>query len=90
MAFEQETDITKDRIGAFEIKFRVPDPLAVGEAQIGALVVEIVLSDESSQAKKYDLLARLQDDPAGLAHLANLASLRDYIRTRLNDEVLPV
>jgi hypothetical protein len=32
---------------------------------------------------------RLGDDAPGLAHLSNLASLRDYIRTRLENEVLP-
>lgn len=90
MAFTRETDITKDAIGDFEIGLFVPGLSNVEGVQAGNLNVQIIMSDGSIEPVLFDLLARLQDDAAGLTHLANLASLRDYIRTRLNDEVLPL
>ena len=90
MAFERETDLTKDRIGAFKIIFHAADPLDPEDETFGRLHPDIVLSDGTIETKTFNLLARLQDDAAGLTHLANLASLRDYIEGRLNDEVLPL
>ncbi len=90
MAFQREVDITKDTIGDFEINFFVPDPLDLEGIQSGKLAVQIIKSDSTVENIGFDLLIRLQDDAAGLVHLANLADLRDYIRTRLNDEVLPL
>ena len=92
MAFTREQDITKDDIGDFEIRFFVPK-VEIPEEEIvqsGILDVQLEMSDSSTEAASFDLLARLQDDAAGLTHLANLASLRDYIRTRLENEVLPL
>lgn len=90
MTFDRETDVTKDSIGDFEISFFVPGPLNTEDLQSGQLSVQIIMSDGSIQNRVFNLLARLQDDAAGQQHLTNLASLRDYIQTRLNDEVLPL
>jgi len=90
MAFQREVDVTKDTIGDFEINFFVPDPLDPEGVQSGQLNVQIKKSDGSIENVSFNLLVRLQDDTAGQAHAVNLASLRDYLRTRLNDEVLPL
>lgn len=90
MSFGRETDITKDSIGDFEIVFFVPGPLNTEGVQSGNLSAQIIFSDGSIETRSFNLLARLQDDAAGQQHLVNLASLRDYIRTRLNNEVLPL
>ena len=90
MAFERETDLTKDEIGDFEINFFVPGASNTEDVQAGRLAVQLIMSDGSIENVSYNLLARLQDDAAGLIHLANLASLRDYIAARLVDEVLPL
>jgi hypothetical protein len=90
MAFTQESNITKVGIEDFEITFFVPGPNNGDDVQSGRLSFQIRLSDGSIQPKSgVDLIARLQDDAAGLTHLANLVSLRNYIITRLNNEVLP-
>lgn len=90
MAFNREVDITKDAVADFEILFFVPDPVDLEGVQSGELNVQIKRSDGSIENASFDLLERLQDDPAGLVHLSNLASLRDYIRIRLELEVLPL
>jgi len=90
MTFIREVNLTKDAIVDFETKFLSPDPLDVDGEQSGLLSVQIRKSDGSIEHRRYDLLERLQDDAAGLVHLSNLADLRDYIRTRLEDEVLPL
>lgn len=89
MTFTQETNITKTGIEDFEIRFFVPGPGNTENVQTGELSVQVLQSDGSLLAKSYDLLLSLTDDAPGLVHLANLASLRDYLRTRLNNEVLP-
>jgi hypothetical protein len=89
MAFEQEVNLTKDGIEDFEIVFFVPGPGNVEGVQSGKVNFQISMSDGSIQERGADLLERLTDDPAGLVHLSNLVDLRDYIRTRLNNEVLP-
>ncbi len=90
MAFTREDDLTKDRIGAFKIIFHAADPLDPEDTNFGRLLPDIILSDGSIETKAFNLLARLQDDAEGQTHLANLASLRDYIRKRLENQVLPV
>jgi hypothetical protein len=90
MAFQREDDVTKDTIQDFQIVFFVPGPDNIDDVQSGEIDVQIFLSSGELFNRQYDLLARLQDDAAGLVHLSNLADLRDYIRTRLNDEVLPL
>lgn len=89
MTFQQEANVTKVGIEDFEIQFFVPGPSNTENPQAGRLSAQILLSDGNIEVREYNLLARLQDDPAGQQHLSNLASLRDYIRTRLNNEVLP-
>ncbi len=90
MAFTREVNLIKIAIADFETKLFSPDPLDVDGEQSGLLSVQIIKSDGSIENRRFDLLERLQDDTAGLVHLANLVDLRDYIRTRLNDEVLPL
>lgn len=89
MAFEREDDVTKDAIAGFEIRFLVPSPSS-GDPTTSLLRVQIELSSGQHFLREYDLIVRLNDDPAGQAHLANLIDLRDYIRTRLENEVLPL
>lgn len=91
MAFTREDDVTKDSIKDFEIVFYVPEIITAEIPQTGTLNVQIGLSDGTIDlVQGIDLLARLQDDAAGLIHLANLVSLRNYIRTRLENELLPL
>lgn len=90
MAFEQEANITKERIAAIEIRAYAKDPLDSDDQNAGYLDFQIGMSDGTVQHRsRSDLFARLQDDPAGQQHLQNLIALRNYIRTRLENEVLP-
>lgn len=91
MAFEQQVNITKDGIEDFEIVFFIPGPGNTEGVQSGKVSYQILMSNGSIDGSNQvsDLLDRLTDDAAGLVHLANLADLRDYIRTRLNNEALP-
>lgn len=89
MAFDREINVTKDAIADFEIVFFVPGPNNTNDPQAGTLSVQIILSDGTIQTRNFNLLARLQDDPAGQQHLANLASLKNYIKNRLESELLP-
>lgn len=86
MAFQREDDVTKDTIGDVEVKFLVnksgPDT--------GEIEAQIIVSSGEIFTRRYNLIARLQDDAAGLIHLANLVALRDYLDIRLDDEVLPL
>jgi hypothetical protein len=90
LAFPREDNVTKDTIQDFEIVFFVPGPDNVDGVQSGRIDVQIFLSSDESFNRQYNLLARLQDDAAGLVHLSNLADLRDYIKARLDAEVLPL
>lgn len=89
--FTQEADITKDRIAAFELRLYARDPLDPDDTNTGYIDFQIGMSDGSIQNRqRNDFIARLQDDPVGQQHLQNLIALRDYIRLRLENEVLPV
>lgn len=88
--FPQETDITKDRIAAFELRLYARDPLVPEDQNAGYIDFQIGMSDGSIQTRqRNDFIERLQDDPTGQQHLQNLIALRDYIRIRLETEVLP-
>ncbi len=89
MAFIREVNLTKVAIGDFETKLFSHDPLDVDGEESGLLSVQIRKNDGSIENRRYDLLARLQDDAEGLGHLANLILFRDYVRERLENEVLP-
>jgi hypothetical protein len=86
MAFEREVDVTKDTIGDYEIVFTVK----VSDTDTGQIEVQIITSSGQIFTRSYNLIERLQDDAAGLVHLANLIALRDYLDIRLPDEVLPL
>lgn len=86
MAFEREADVTKDSVGDYEIIFTVH---AIGP-DTGQIEVQIVTSSNGIFTRTYNLIDRLQDDPAGLIHLAALIALRDYLDIRLPDEILPI
>jgi len=90
MAFTREVNVTKVGIGDFGIVLFVPQVIDAEHPQSGHLSVQIILSNGSIETKDIDLLARLQDDPVGQAHLANLIALRDYIKARLENELLPL
>lgn len=89
MAFNREENVTKDTIGDFGLGLFVPGPSNTEGVQSGNVEAQILMSDGTIENASFDLLVHLQDDAAGLVHLANLVSLRDYIRIRLNNEVLP-
>lgn len=91
MAFEQQQNITKNGIEDFEIVLFVPGPGNVEGVQSGKVSYQILMSDGKIDGgyQVPDLLDSLADDAEGLIHLAALADLRDYIRTRLNNEALP-
>ena len=90
MAFEREENLTKDTIGDIESALFTPIAPSPDNPPSGQLNVQIIKSDGSIMHRSYDLLARLQDDAAGLTHLGNLADLRDYLIARLANEVLPL
>jgi len=89
MAFQQHENVTVVDIGDFEEVLFVPQAIDAENPQTGVLTVQLIMSDGSIRTKKFNLLVRLQDDAAGLIHLANLADQRDYIKARLIAEVLP-
>ena len=94
MPFQPEQPIVPDRRGSVKIVFYIPDPDGPqfpGEAEVqwGQLKVEIKYSDGTTQERVYNLLVRLQDDAEGQTHLANLASLKAYIVSRIESELLP-
>lgn len=86
MAFQREDDVTKDTIGDYEVKFL----RSKSGPDTGEIEAQIVISSGEIFTRRYNLITRLQDDAAGLAHLANLAALRDYLDIRLDNEVLPL
>lgn len=90
MAFEREENVTIDSVQDFSIGFFVPGPLNAEGEQSGKIEAQLLKSDGKVKIKVADLLARLQDDAEGLVHLSNLVDLRDYIKVRLDAEVLPL
>lgn len=86
MTFPREDDVTKDTIGDYEVKFLRSK---IGP-DTGEIEAQIILSSGEIFTRSYNLIDRLQDDAAGLVHLANLIALRDYLDIRLDDEVLPL
>ncbi len=86
MAFQREDDVTKDTIGDYEVKFH----RSKSGPDTGEIEAQIIVSSGEIFTRRYNLIARLQDDAAGLIHLANLVALRDYLDTRLDNEVLPL
>jgi hypothetical protein len=89
MPFQRETNPTKDAIQHFRLAFDViilPAPLSGG-----VLEVRILKSDDQTVYREYpEVLDLLDEDSEGQIHKQNLASLRDYILARLNNEVLPI
>lgn len=90
MAFQREENATIDSVQDFSINFSVPGPLNTEGVQSGKIEAQLLKSNGKIKIKEADLLLRLQDDAEGLVHLANLVDLRDYIRIRLDAEVLPI
>lgn len=90
MAFTRELNVTKIGIEDFQITFFVPGPGNSEDVQSGELEFQIALSNGQTEIGQVNLLARLGDDAEGQGYLQDLANLRDYIRTRLNNEVLPL
>lgn len=86
MAFTREDDVTKDVIGDYEVKFL----RSRSGPDTGEIEAQIIVTSGEIFTRSYNLIARLQDDAAGLVHLANLVALRDYLDIRLDDEVLPL
>lgn len=89
MAFTQQQNITITGYEDVELVLFVPGVSNTENPQSGQISVQLAMSDGSIRIAKYDLLARLQDDAAGLTHLANLNNLKTYILTRIENEVLP-
>ncbi len=89
MAFEQQQDVTITGFEDISISLFVPGVLNIEGVQSGEIEIQLTQSNNIIKVVQYDLLARLEDDAAGLTHLANLAALRDYILVRIPLEVLP-
>ncbi len=87
MSFPAEAIPTIIGRGAISIILYIPDPDNPNDVQYGRLEVQVKRSD-GIQVRTFDLLARLTDDAAGQTHLANLVSLRPYIISRVNSEIL--
>lgn len=90
MAFEREENVTIDSVQDFAVNFFVPGPLNTEGVQSGKIEAQLFNSDNSTATREYNLLLRLQDDAEGLVHLANLIAIKDYLRLRLDAEVLPL
>ena len=88
MPFPTEPTVTPTERGAVSIVFYIPDPTRTEENQYGTLEVQIYYSDGMLKARKFDLLARLQDDAEGRTCLENLAALKTYILNRISTELL--
>lgn len=89
MAFQQQQNVTITGFEDININLFVPGEHNLEGVQAGQIEIQLALSNGKIRVVNYDLLARLQDDAAGLTHLSNLQSLRDYILTRIENEVLP-
>lgn len=90
MAFQPEQPIAPVRRRAVSIVFYIPDPEAdPPEQQYGVLEVQIEYSDGKIEQKKFDLLARLQDDAEGQQLLTGLGQLKTYLIDRIESELLP-
>ena len=89
MVFQPEQPILPDRRGAISVVFYIPDPDKPEEELTGFLGVQIKYSNESTIERKFDLLARLQDDAEGQQLLSGLGQLKTYLINRVESELLP-
>lgn len=88
MAFTQQQNITITGHEDVELVLFIPGAGST-VPQYGDISIQLAMSDGSIRVVKYNLLERLQDDAAGLTHLSNLNSLKTYILTRIENEILP-
>lgn len=89
MPFEQQQNVTITGFEDININLFVPGVLNIEGVQAGEIKIQLTLSNGQIKVAKYDLLARLGDNAAGLTHRANLLAMRDYILARIPTEVLP-
>jgi hypothetical protein len=89
LSFEQQQNVTITGFEDVWISLFVPGVSNVESVQSGRIEIQLALSDGKIRLANYDLLARLQDDPAGQTHATNLLAMRDYILARIETEVLP-
>jgi hypothetical protein len=89
LSFEQQQNVTITGFEDVWISLFVPGVSNVESVQSGRIEIQLALSNDKVRLVNYDLLARLQDDPAGQTHAANLLAMRNYILTRIAAEVLP-
>lgn len=89
MAFGKPTEPTIVDYGDISLELFAPGANNPEGEQAGRATVQYIWSDGQIRPHTYDLLLRLQDDGAGQAHLSALADLRDYIKSRIEAEVLP-
>jgi hypothetical protein len=89
MAFERQQNVTITGRAGVSLDLYIPDPDDPDDVQYGKINVTLHLSNGQTKNIRYDLLARLGDDPTGLTHRSNLLAMRDYILARIDSEVLP-
>jgi hypothetical protein len=89
MAFEQQQNVIITGFEDINISLFIPGDNNTDDPQAGEIEIQLALSNGKVKVVRYDLLARLADDAPGLTHRSNLLSLRDYILTRIANEVLP-
>ncbi len=89
MAFQRQQNVTITGFEDTNINLFVPGENNLDDSQSGEIEIQLSKSDSTIETVSYDLLARLGDDAEGLTHRAALLSLKDYIITRILEEVLP-
>lgn len=90
MAFPREINTTKTGVADLEIRVFLPGPSNSRDVEGGELTYQVEISNGDVGSRRSDLYSRLNDDAAGQAHLSNLSNLLSYLRTRLDNEVLPI
>lgn len=88
MTFARPSEPTIVDYGDIEITLFAPGANNPEGVQTGVVKVQYIWSDGMIRVHKYDLLLRLQDDAEGQGYLTGLANLRDYIKNRIETEVL--
>jgi hypothetical protein len=90
MPFERQENITIEGFEDIEINLFVPGVSNIEGEQVGRIEIQLKRSDGTIKIVTANLLERLGDDAAGLTHRANLLSMRDYILSRIETELLPI
>lgn len=89
MPFTRQDNVTVTGVGDVSITFFIPEQ-GSGGVQSGEIEIQLLLSNGKIRVVSANLIDRLMDDSNGDTHLANLISMRDYLKSRITAEVLPI